>query len=41
MESNGVEGRIMVSDTTKSMIDRSEKNPFKFQKIKVHQIILS
>ena len=36
MESNGEEGRIMVSETTKSMVDRStEKSPFTFEKIKV------
>lgn len=39
MESNGVEGRIMVSETTKSMIDRAEKNPFIFEKIKVKFIL--
>lgn len=36
MESNGEEGRIMVSETTKAMVDRStEKSPFTFEKIKV------
>jgi hypothetical protein len=36
MESNGEEGHIMVSETTKSMVDRStEKVPFIFNKIKV------
>lgn len=41
MESNGEEGRIMVSETTKSMVDRStEKSPFTFEKIKVIRVTM-
>lgn len=31
MESSGVEGRVQVSETTKMMIDRADKNPFQFK----------
>lgn len=30
MESSGVEGRIHISETTKTMIERAEKHPFMF-----------
>jgi phospholipid-translocating ATPase len=35
MESSGVEGRVMVSEATKSLVERADKNPFIFIKEKV------
>lgn len=34
MESSGEEGRVMVSEETKRMVERSDANPFKFKKHK-------
>jgi hypothetical protein len=35
MESSGVEGRVMVSEATKNIVERAGRNPFVFIKEKV------
>ena len=38
MESSGLEGRVMVSEATKNLVERADKNPFIFTKYKVFLI---